>query len=84
MVYPHNNSMHSCMNNDYGIPIAAPYSRDVEMTETSFEQPVNKSRSKRILHYRQLEPQITEWVVMEKKRIGLILFILKYIETKHL
>ncbi|CAO3688537.1 unnamed protein product [Rhizopus stolonifer] len=69
MVYPHNNSTHNDINNDYSIPIAPPYTRDVEMTECSFEQPMNlvqKSRSKRILHYRHHEPLI-QWVTIEKK-----------------
>ncbi|KAI9279098.1 WD40-repeat-containing domain protein [Sporodiniella umbellata] len=69
MVYPNNSSIHSNINNDYSIPIVTPYTRDVEMAECSLEQPSNlsqKTRSKRILHYRHHKPLI-QWASTEKR-----------------
>ncbi|KAL4210745.1 WD40-repeat-containing domain protein [Rhizopus microsporus] len=72
MVYPHNNSLYNYLNHNdnYGIPIAAPHGRDVEMTEASLvnERP-NKLRSKRILYYRSMEPEIIEWNMKKEKRL---------------
>jgi hypothetical protein len=72
--------MHPSQNNDkdYGIPVATPYTRDIEMTDAvsrhspakmRYHTEKSKRTGKRVVCYQSLVPDVT-YKKPQKKRIG--------------